>query len=180
MTTPVAISYRLTPTQESINSLVNLDFDDIVNYINVRNAGTTAWDAVLAITASVTGTLTAGHFKGGTSAPAIAANLTGIGANGTVSIAGTDAAGMITINTNIADTPGANSDLVTVTFNVAYGVAPYVIIGASNDTAAALAYGVVRCRQADTTTLLFKLRSGAVPLTAITTATYTFNYHVIQ
>lgn len=120
------------------------------------------------------------HIRGATVAPTVASVAAGAGANATASIAGTDLAGLITLNTNVLDTPGANSDILTVTFNVAYAAAPIVVVTPSNDAAWNLAFAVVRCRQDDVTTTVFKLRSGAVPLPALTGATYTFKYIIVQ
>ena len=121
------------------------------------------------------GNLSLPHLIGNTSAPTIATS-TGAGTNATVSITGSDLEGQITVNTSNLDTPAASADIATITFNKAYGSAPYCRIMPSNDAAWNLAYGVVRYRQSDTTTAIFKLRSGGTALPATTTATYTFNY----
>lgn len=113
------------------------------------------------------------------SAPTIVKG-TGAGTNATVSISGTDTSGTITVVTNVADTPSASADIATITFSTVYGSAPRIIIQTANDTAGNLTYGIWRYRQSDTTTALFKIRSGATPLPATTAATYVFNYMVIQ
>lgn len=120
------------------------------------------------------------HVVGTSSTPGIAANLTGIGANGTVAISGTDLAGTIQITTDAADTPGASSDLCTITFNVPYSGAPVVMIEPANDAAWNLVHGIVRIRNSDTTASVFKIRSGPTPLPALTGETYLFNYHSIK
>lgn len=107
--------------------------------------------------------------------PAIAAG-TGAGPNAVVSISGTDTSGTIYITTDVLDTPAANADVVTVTFAAVKGSSPSFVICPASDTAWDLASGVVRYRAADTTTALFKLRSGATPLPALTAATYAFSY----
>jgi len=137
-------------------------------------AGVLSWSNTLSAL-----TLTASRFIGGSAAPAVATG-TGAGTNATSSVSGTDVSGTITVNTSNLDTPAANADIVTLTFNTTYGAAPRVIIQASNDATWNLAYGVFRYRQSDTTTGIFKIRSGATPLPATTTATYIFNYMVIQ
>lgn len=47
MATPITITYRFSPTEAPINNGVNIDFQDVVNYINDRNGGTVAWDNVV-------------------------------------------------------------------------------------------------------------------------------------
>lgn len=101
---------------------------------------------------------------------------TGAGPNAVVSISGTDTSGTIYITTDVLDTPAANADVVTVTFAAVKGSSPSFVICPASDTAWDLASGVVRYRAADTTTALFKLRSGATPLPALTAATYAFSY----
>lgn len=105
---------------------------------------------------------------------------TGAGVGATVSIVGTDTSGTITVITSVADTPAANADIATITFSTVYGSAPKIIIETANDTSANLTYGIWRYRQSDTTTTLFKIRSGATPLPATTAATYIWNYMVIE
>ncbi len=123
------------------------------------------------------GSWNVGHVKGNTSIPAIATG-TGAGTNATASISGTDTAGTITVNTSNLDTPAANATIVTVTFSFAYGAAPFVLFVPANAAAWALVYGTVILIQANVTTAVFLLESGATPLPALTTATYKFNYHV--
>jgi hypothetical protein len=101
---------------------------------------------------------------------------TGAGPNATVGAGGSDTSGTIYITTDAADTPAANADIVTVTFASVKGTSPSFVVAPANDAAWDLASGVVRYRQADTTSALFKLRSGATPLPALTAATYAFNY----
>lgn len=113
------------------------------------------------------------------SAPTVAITAAGAGANATTSVVGRDCAGTITLNTSNADTPLANSTILTLTFNALHAAAPVVLIMPANDAAWALAYSIVRCRQADVSVTVFTLRSGSTPLPAMTTATYIWNYIAI-
>lgn len=125
-------------------------------------------------------TLGVPHLKGTSSTPTVAIGAAGAGANATTSVSGTDMSGTISVTTSALDTPLGNSVIVTLTFNVAYGVAPRVVFIPSNSTAWNLASGVARLIQANVTTTTFAIESGATPLTALTAATYTWNYVVIQ
>jgi hypothetical protein len=124
-------------------------------------------------------TVTTGHVIGGGSAPTVAVG-SGAGASGTASVVGTDTDGIITINTNAADTPAASSTIITVTFASTWGAAPTVIIMPTNDAADNLAANLVRCNSANTTTTQFLFTAGATSLPATTTATYKFAYHCAQ
>lgn len=115
-----------------------------------------------------------------TGTPTIAKVNAGAGANAVVTISGTNKAGYIQLVQSALDTPSGSSDILTVTFSPAYPAAPKVIIMPSNDVAWALALGIVRLRDADTTTALFKLRSGTTGLPALTGATYRWTYHVLR
>lgn len=120
------------------------------------------------------------HLLGGPLAPpTVATTAAGAGANATATVAGTDTAGSITLVCSVLDTPGANSTILTVTFAQAFAATPSVLLMPANDAAWALVYSSVRARQADVTTALFTLRSGTVPLPALTAATYIYNYHVV-
>ena len=121
---------------------------------------------------------TAGNYRGAESGPPTVVAGTGAGAGATVTVAGNDKAGTITLDTSALDTPAANADIVTVTFASGYNIAPRVLINCSNDACWNLAYGISRIRQSDTTTALFILRSGGVPLPALTASTLTWNYFV--
>lgn len=44
--TSLAKTFQFTPVQERIQDGCNVNFDDVISYINARNAGTAAWDAV--------------------------------------------------------------------------------------------------------------------------------------
>lgn len=119
------------------------------------------------------------HLIGITGTPTIATS-TGAGAGGSATLTGNDSVGEISIVTSVLDTPSNNADIVTITFNKTWGAAPHCVVMPSNDTAYGLAFGVERYRQSDTTTAVFKLRSGTTPLTALTAATYLFNYSCSQ
>lgn len=110
--------------------------------------------------------------------PTVATVAAGAGANATATLTGTDEVGVITLVCSVLDTPTANSDVLTVTFAAPWATAPVVVFEPANDTAANLAYGIIRLRQGDTTTALWKLRSGGVPLPALTAGTYLYAYHV--
>lgn len=120
------------------------------------------------------GALTVQKITGGSGTPSIAAG-TGAGTTPTIAIAGNDTAGRITITTGT--TPTAAATIVTITFNVAYGTAPYVALTPANANASALAL-TSRPFPGATTTTTFVLTAGSVALTASTQ--YIFNYHVIQ
>jgi hypothetical protein len=130
-------------------------------------------------TSSFAGDLQVRHLIGGSGNPTIATS-SGAGASGSATISGDDISGIFTVTTNALDTPANNSDIVTITFATSYTVAPVCMIMPADDNAWNLASGVARLRHADTTTTLFKMRSGATPLTALTGATYTWAYRCTQ
>lgn len=106
--------------------------------------------------------------------PAIAAGA-GAGTAPTVSITGTDVAGVIEVTTGTLPTLGAT--VATVTFNLPYGAAPYVIITPVN-SATALLSGVNMVYVSGANTTTFTMTAGTTALTA--TTTYRWNYHIIQ
>ena len=124
--------------------------------------------------AQVIGALTVRKIIGGSSAPTLAAG-TGAGTSPTVAIVGTDMAGRITITTGTS--PTAAATVVTVTFNIEYGAAPYVSLTPANANAAALALASRPYPSASTTTT-FVITAGTAALAASTQ--YVFNYHVMQ
>jgi hypothetical protein len=126
-----------------------------------------------------TATLLAGHVISTGSTPAIAGG-SGAGGAAVLSVSGTDTAGTITITTDVGDTPAASATVATITFATAFSAAPRVLIMPANDAAWDLAFGVVRCSQADASTTQFLLKSSSTPLPATTAATYKFNYLVVQ
>lgn len=121
------------------------------------------------------------HLRGSTGTPSIAVGA-GAGAGATTSVVGTDAAGTITVTT--AGTPTASAILATLTFSVAYGVAPYCVFSAASSTASGLGGGAVGIggTQAGSvygtsTTTTFVLNTGA---NALAVATYKWTYNCIQ
>ncbi len=105
-----------------------------------------------------------------TTAPTIAAG-TGAGTSPTVSIAGTDNSGQITVTTGTS--PTAAATIATVTFASTYLNTPYVVISPANANAAAL-YSTTRV-YATSSTSAITLTAGSAALTASTQ--YIWNYH---
>ena len=105
------------------------------------------------------GLLSVPQIKGSGSAPGIAGG-TGAGTTPTVSITGTDLAGLITVTTD-AD-PIASGVFCTVTFATAFSSAPYVIITPANSNAAD------------------DINTGAVLYTNSTTTTFTINTNTVK
>lgn len=116
------------------------------------------------------------HLIGGSSIPTIAAN-TGAGSAPTVAMStnSTDLAGEISITTGTV-TPGAN-DVVTITFNAAYGTAPWVVFSPSNVNAALLS-GTSMVYVGGSTTTTFKISVGSAGL--ISATAYKWTYTVNQ
>lgn len=122
--------------------------------------------------AQVQGTIIAKHFKGSSTAPTIA-NGAGAGTSpGTPTLTGTDAAGKITIITGTLPTVSAVA--VTVTFNGAYGTAPYVVIWPANAAAATLGF----LPWVASTTTTFTVNTGTIALGGSTT--YSYNFVVVE
>lgn len=113
------------------------------------------------------------HIVGSTAAPAISAG-SGAGTSPTISITGSDLAGNISVTPGI--TAGTAAAVVTVTFNIAYSVAPTVILTPANAVTAAL--GTATAFVSSTSTTTFVITSNAVALTPSTA--YAWYYHVIQ
>lgn len=119
--------------------------------------------------------LRSGHFIGqGPNAPTIAAGA-GAGTSPTVSIAGNDACGAVSVTTGTLPT-GTNAAIATITFATAYGFSPYVVLYPANAATATLSGVSMAFVTATTTT--FVITSGTTALTAATA--YKWNYHVIQ
>lgn len=121
------------------------------------------------------GALQALKFKGGSSAPSIAAEA-GAGTGPTVSLASgsTDTAGEIVVTTGTATTSGA---FVTVTFASAYGTAPFVTLTPSDSATANIVIDYDAGWYVTRTTTGFTVNlNGAVNVST----EYKFNYHVIQ
>ena len=112
------------------------------------------------------------HIIGNSATPGIAAGA-GAGTSPTVSVAGTDLAGAVSITTGTLPT-GTNAVVATITFATAYGAAPYVVLQPSNALTATLT-GVSMVFVTSTTTT-FVITSGTTALTAATA--YKWNFMV--
>lgn len=92
--------------------------------------------------ATFASTIKAIHAIGGSAAPTAAVGAAaGTGATITSPVAGTDMAGLVNITTGTAT--AANGVLCTITFNVAYGAAPNVLLFPASQTAADLLSGAL-------------------------------------
>jgi len=112
------------------------------------------------------------HVIGSSTAPTIA-NGAGAGTSpGTPTLTGSDAAGQISIITGTL--PSVSAVAVTVTFNAAYGTAPYVVIWPANAAAATLGF----LPYVSSTTTTFTINTGSIALGGSTT--YLYNYVVVQ
>jgi hypothetical protein len=107
----------------------------------------------------------------GSATPTIAAG-TAACTTPTVSVSGSDTAGLITVTTGTGCS--TSGKLATLTFGNAFGAAPNVVVTPATATAAALQSYV---DSSTTSTTKFDLNSGTTP-TASTT--YRWYYHVIQ
>lgn len=121
------------------------------------------------------------HLRGTTSAPSISGG-TGAGTGPTVSIAGNDLSGYITVTTGTSPA-GTNAIIATITFNIAYSAAPIVLVLPGNNAAEDLNNAEhvrvpVTGQTNGTSTTAFNLISGTAGLAA--TTTYIWQYHVIQ
>ena len=125
-------------------------------------------------TVDIAGNIKVRHIVGKTSSPTIAAGA-GAGTSPTVSISkANDISGVITITSGTL--PTAASVLATITFNIAYGSAPKVLlVGVDSITAMLIGAGNGYVKDSDTTTSLFKITG-----TLVAATTYTFAYIVIQ
>lgn len=118
--------------------------------------------------------LTVPHILGQGAAPSTAAG-TGAGTSPTISLTtASDLKGIINVTTGT--TPAASATIITLTFAVAYGANPIVVISPNNAATAALLVTQAIFPSSTTTTLV--LNSNAVALTAATA--YSWTYHVIQ
>jgi len=124
------------------------------------------------------GTAQVYHLAGGTSAPTLATG-TGSGTGGTItatlSTNTTDMAGQVNITTGTA--PAASATVFTVTFNVAYGTAPIVILTPGNAITARL-NNVNNVYVSASSTTTFTVTSNTTALTA--TTAYVWYYQVVQ
>lgn len=114
------------------------------------------------------------HFIGNSTAPTVAAGAgAGTGGSPAASLTGTDAGGVITVTTG---TIAATGVVATITFNLAYGSAPYVVITPANAATALLSGVTMVYVSAGTTT--FVINSGSTGITA-GGAVYAWNFNVI-
>ncbi len=121
-----------------------------------------------------TGNLTVnGHIVSGGSTPAIAAGAAAC-TTPTVSVNGTDTAGLITVTSGTGCSTGGK--LATITFNTAFGSAPRVVLTAAGSTTAGLHYYIDNATIATTS---FDVTTQAGDTITDSTA-YRWYYHVIQ
>lgn len=122
------------------------------------------------------GNLQTNSIRSNGSTPGIAAG-TGAGTSPTISVAGSDMSGTISVTTGTL--PTLSATIATVTYNVAYASQPRVILTPANSNAALLS-GVtsVFVNDGSSSNSAFVLTAGTTALTAATT--YVFYYHCIQ
>jgi hypothetical protein len=118
--------------------------------------------------------VTVRHLSSITTTPTYTAG-TGAGTAPTITVTGTDLSGNVSVLTGAAPA-GTNATIVTITFNSAYGTAPYVILQPANALTALLSgvSGVYVTSGTGT----FLIVSGSTALTTLTT--YSWNYTVVQ
>jgi hypothetical protein len=138
---------------------------------NVGFSGNSGGPSFLGGNLTVAGTATSSHASGSGAAPTAVAG-TGAGTGGTVTVAGTDRAGVITITTGT--TPLLNAVIATMTFSVNYATAPNVIL----QQATASASNLSGIPYVTTTTSTFVTNSATTPLTASTV--YKYYYVIVQ
>lgn len=114
------------------------------------------------------------HLIGNSSTPTIAAGA-GAGTTPTVSVAGNDIAGAITITTGTS--PTASAIVATITFNRPYASAPRVILTPRNSNAAVLTGAATVFVNSETTTT-FVINVGSTNLAA--SRQYIWNFIAIQ
>lgn len=117
-----------------------------------------------------------GHVHWGVGTPTIAAG-TGAGTTPTVTVAGSDQGGLITVTTGT--TPTASATVATVTFGQAFSTAPRAVIltPAGPNSAPLSGNAQVYLDSASTTATAFVLKVGSTALTAATA--YKWHYAVI-
>jgi len=146
-------------------------------------------NSVLKFSVSNTGTTESIHIGGLSSMPSITPGLAmGTSGSGAYSISGTDIAGQITITTANTCTTG---QIIRVTFNVAYGTAPYVVFSPANSNASdiivtpnpavtSLGTGVGVSIYVNSSTTYFDLIVSTKGNILTDATQYKWNYHVIQ
>lgn len=122
------------------------------------------------------GNLQTNSIRSNGSAPGIAAG-TGAGTSPSISVTGSDMAGTISVTTGTL--PTLSATVATVTYNIAYGIKPHVILTPANSNAALLSgVNMVFVNDGTSTNSAFVLTAGTTALTAATT--YIFYYLAIQ
>ena len=112
-----------------------------------------------------------GKFSGASGAAPGIANGAAVGTGSAPSISGSDVRGAVTFNVNTGTATGV---LITVTFNVAYASAPFVLLTPANAAAGGLSTQIPFVASTSTT---FTLNANGV---TVPNGTYVFNYFVIQ
>lgn len=178
------------PSLVQMDASGNLSFSntpptlDSLTITNGLTVGTT-----LAVTGTITSssTLTGKHLIGNSSAPAIAIGAAAQGSGGSpaVAISGNDIAGFVTITTGHSGLT-TSGIIATITFNVAYGSAPKVILTPGSPitnnlyaTPTRLPLVPVAGQTNGVTTTAFIIQSNGVASLS-NDATYIWNYMVIQ
>lgn len=173
------ISNSITFSSKSANGILFFDY----NSAGGETARTTSVGLAVktgsnpAQSLEVNGNAVIGHLIGQSSAPTITSGTgLGTGSGTVVSLTrATDLSGIIGVVTGTVSL-GTSAVLATVTFNVAYGAAPNVIIQPANLAAADLIIGTNIYPTSSTTTM--NVNTNTVALTASTT--YSWFYHILQ
>lgn len=123
-----------------------------------------------------TGVVTVPRITGATGTPTIAAG-TGAGTGSpTVTVAGTDLGGNITVTTGTALTPVASGTVATLSFfNSSYGSAPNCVILTPANSATALLGTVTCCFVNTPTSTGFPITAGTTALVGATTYKWYYN-----
>jgi hypothetical protein len=155
----------------SITAATSTTTGALVVGANVGLSGNSGGPSFLGGNLTVAGTATARHAAGSGAAPTAVAG-PGAGTGGTITVTGTDRAGVITITTGT--TPLLNAVIATMTFSLAYATAPNVVL----QQASASASNLSGIPYVTTTTSTFVTNSATTPLTASTV--YTYYYVIVQ
>lgn len=168
----------LTNYNQASGTAVNTDF--LINRVVQTAVGSGAqfladWQVVGTSKFNVNniGLMNSIHLGGISGTPTIAAGV-GAGTSPTVTVTGTDTAGVVNVTTGTLPTLAAV--IFTVTFNVGYATAPYIEFSPANANTALLSGATMVFATSTTTT--FSFTAGATALTAATG--YSWNYHSIQ
>ena len=95
-----------------------------------------------------------------TGTPTVQAVATGAGLGATVSLSGTDSAGVLSLTTASGQARRSHAAVLTLTFHTAWSPAPVVLLQPANAAAWALAPGTVRVLRSDMGSTAFTVRSG--------------------